>query len=158
MQSQPPPPPVSMAFFANMQDSPITLKPLLHDLPKNLDKFASRYIYEESRTTEDHIKVFREIYNWKKVQHKDVVIHLFTCTFGEISFQWYVHLPPTCITNWASFDSLFLEKFKTFINPALLHHQFMTMKKDPNETISRYNHKFHMAYKEWSHHSQWSSQ
>ena len=46
-----------------------------------------------------------------------------------------------------SFESLFLEQFKTFINPALLHHQFMIMKKDPNETISRFNHRFHMAYR-----------
>ena len=52
-----------MAFFANMQDSPISLQPPLYDLPKNLDKFAPRCIYEEFRTTDNHIKVFREICN-----------------------------------------------------------------------------------------------
>ena len=98
-----------MAFFANIQDSPISLQPPLHDLPKNPDKFSPRYIYKESRIVEEHTKVFKEIYNRKQVQHEDVVIRLFPYTFGEIAFQWHVHLAPTCITNWTSFEGLFLE-------------------------------------------------
>ena len=58
MQSQPPPP-TPMAFFANAQDSPIDLQGLLYELPKNPDKFSLRYVYKESQTTEDHIKVFK---------------------------------------------------------------------------------------------------
>ena len=50
-------------FFANIQDSPISLQAPLHDLLKNPNKFSPTYIYEESKTTEDDIKVFREIYN-----------------------------------------------------------------------------------------------
>ena len=96
---------------------------------------------------EEHIKVFKDICNQKQIEHKDVVIQLFPYTLGEMIFQWYVHLPPGYITDWASFEGLFLEQFKAYVNPSLLHHQFMTMKKDPNETISRYNHRFHMAYR-----------
>ena len=75
-----------MTFFDNMQDSPISLQPPLHDLPMNPNNFSLRYIYEESRMTEDHVKVLKEIFNRKKVQHKDVVIHLFPYTFGETFF------------------------------------------------------------------------
>ena len=147
IQSQPPPPLVPMAFFENTQDSPISLQPLLHNLSKNPIKFAPRYIYEESKMVEEHIKVFKELCNRKQVQHENVVIRLFPYTFGEIEFQWYVHLSPACITNWASFEGLFFEQFKTYVNPTLLHHQFMTMRKDLGKTISRYNHRFHMAYR-----------
>ena len=64
---QPPlgPPNPPMAFFANVVDSPINLTGALHDLLKNPKNFFPRFIYEEARTVEDHIKVFKEICNRK---------------------------------------------------------------------------------------------
>ena len=116
-------------------------------MPKNPDKFAPSYIYEESRIVEEYMKVFKELCNLKQVQHEDVVVYLFPYTLGEIAFQCYIHLPLACITDWASFEGLFLEQFKAYINLALLHYQFMTMRKYLGETIFWYNHRFHMAYR-----------
>lgn len=60
-----PPSPPSMAFFANVVDSPINLQGPLNDLPKNPKKFCPRFIYKETQKTKDHIKDFKEICNWK---------------------------------------------------------------------------------------------
>ena len=114
-----------MAFFGNAVDSPINLRGALHDLPKNPKKFCPRFIYGETRTAEDHVKVFKEICNRKKIANEDVVLHLFPYSLGEISFNWYMNLPPGCIGDWETFKKLFLEQFKTFINPAMLHQQFI---------------------------------
>lgn len=135
-----------MDFFANAQDSPISLQGKFHDLLENPDKFTPRYIYEESKTAEDHIKVFKEICNRKQVQHEDVVVRLFPYTFGKMSFQWYLNMPPACITDWASFESRFLDQFKAFIDLAVAYNQFVAIKRGPQKIISRYNHRFHMAY------------
>ena len=62
MQSQLPPP-TPMDFFVNAQYSPMQVP--LHDITKNPKKFTPRYFYEESRMMEDHIKIFKEIYNTK---------------------------------------------------------------------------------------------
>ena len=49
-----------MAFFSDAQDSPINFQGQLNEFTKNPDKLTPRYVYEESRTVEDHIKVFKE--------------------------------------------------------------------------------------------------
>ena len=136
-----------MAFFANAVNSPINLTGPLHDLPKNPEKFCPRFIFGETRTAEDHVKVFKEVCNRKQIANEDVVLRLFPNSLGEVAYNWYVNLPPGCIGNWDTFERLFLEQFKTFINPAVIHQQFISIKRDPTETISRFNHRFHMAYR-----------
>ncbi len=78
--------------------------------------------------------------------HEDVVLRLFPYSLGEIGFNWYVNLPLGCIGDWDIFKKSFLEQFKTFINPAVIHQQFISIKRDLVETVSRFNHRFHMAY------------
>ena len=83
-----------MAFFTNVVDSPINLRGALHDLPKNPEKFCPGFIYGETRATKDHVKVFKEICNRKKIANEDVVLRLFPYSLGEIAFNWYMNLPP----------------------------------------------------------------
>ena len=58
-----------------------------------------------------------------------------------------MNLPPRGIGDWETLERLFLEQFKTFINPTVLHQQFISIKRDLAETVSRFNHRFHMAYR-----------
>jgi len=44
------------------------------------------------------------------------------------------------------FKKLFLEQFKTFIDLTMIHQQFISIKRDPIEIVSCFNHHFHMAY------------
>ena len=76
----------------------------------------------------------------------DVVCHLFPYTFGEMTFNWYLNLPPTSIRDWNSFRGKLLEKFNMYIDLAILHHQFISMKRDPQESISQFNHHFDRMY------------
>ena len=75
-----------------------------------------------------------------------MVLHLFPYSLGEVSFNWYVNFLQRCIEDWDTFEKLFLKQFKTFLNPAMLHQQFMSIKKDPAQIISCFNHCFYMAY------------
>jgi hypothetical protein len=75
-----------------------------------------------------------------------VVIFLFPYSLREVSFNWYANLPPRCVKDWDTFQKLFLEQFKTFINLVVIHHQFISIKRDLVEIVSRFNHHFHMAY------------
>lgn len=80
---------------------------------------------------EDHIKVCKEIFNQKKIQHEDVVVHLFTYTFGEMAFQCYLNFLLAYITDWTSFESRFLDQFKAFIDLAVTYNQFVAIKRGP---------------------------
>lgn len=133
-------------YFFNAQSSPLNLTRPLHDLPKNLEKFCPWFIYGESRTAEDHIKIFKEICNRNQIQHMDVVCHLFPYTLGEMAFNWYLNLPPASIRDWNYFERNFLEQFKIYVDPTLLYHQFISIKRDPHETISQFNHRFYRMY------------
>ena len=57
-----------------------------------------------------------------------------------------MNLPPRCIGDWETFKKLFLEQFKTFINLAVLHQQFISIKRDLAKIVSCFNNHFHMAY------------
>ena len=76
----------------------------------------------------------------------DVVCHLFPYTLGEMAFNWYLNLPLTSIRDWNSFERIFLEQFKIYVDPTFLYHQFISIKKDPHETISQFNHRFYRMY------------
>lgn len=82
----------------------------------------------------------------QKIANEDVVLRLFPYSLGEVSYNWYINLPPGCIRDWETFEKLFLEHFKTFINPGVIHQQFISIKRDPTETILHFNHRFHMTY------------
>jgi hypothetical protein len=75
-----------------------------------------------------------------------VVLYLFPYSLGEVSFNWYMNFLLGYIQNWAAFEKLFLEKFKFFVNLVVIHHQFISIKRDLMETISHFNHHFNMAY------------
>ena len=76
----------------------------------------------------------------------DVVCHLFPYTLEEMTFNWYLNLPPTSIRDWNSFERKFLEQFKIYIDTTILHHQFISIKRDPHESISQFNHHFYRMY------------
>ena len=90
--------------------------------------------------------MIKEICNKKQITNEDVVLHLFPYSLGEVSYNWYVNLPPGCIRDWENFDKSFLEQFKTFVNLAVIHQQFISIKRDPTKTILHFNYRFHMAY------------
>ena len=99
----------SNGLFENAVDSPINLRGALHDLPKNPKKFCPRFIYGETQTVEDHVKIFKEIFNWKQIANEDVVLYLFPYYLGEIVFNWYINFPPWCIGDWDTFKKKILE-------------------------------------------------
>ena len=76
----------------------------------------------------------------------DVVCRLFPYTLGEMVFNWYLNLPPASIRDWNSFERFFLEQFKIYVDPTFLYHQFISIKRDPYETISQFNHRFYRMY------------
>ena len=77
----------------------------------------------------------------------DMVCYLFTYTLGEMAFNWYLNIPLASIRDWKSFERIFLEQFKIYIDPTLLHHQFISIKRDPHKTISQFNHHFYRMYR-----------
>lgn len=96
--------------------------------------------------SKDHVKSFKEIYNMKQIHHENVIVSMFLYTLEKMEFNWYVNLPSTCIKDLESFKNMFLDQFKAFMNLTILHHQFISIKRDLQETISRFNHFFHMMY------------
>ena len=73
----------------------------------------------------------------------DMVCCLFPYTLGEMAFNWYLNLPPASIRDWNSFERIFLEQFKIYVDPTFLYHHLISIKRDPHETISQFNHRFY---------------
>ena len=76
-----------------------------------------------------------------------MILHVFLYSLGEVTFNCYINFPPRCIGDWDTFKKLFLEQFKTFINSIVIHQQFISIKRDPTEIVSCFNHYFYMAYR-----------
>lgn len=55
-------------------------------------------------------------------------------------------MSPGSIPIWETFEKLFLNQFKIFINLVMIHHQLVSIKRDLAETISHFNHHFLMEY------------
>jgi hypothetical protein len=54
--------------------------------------------------------------NLMKVEHKDVVCHLFPYTFEGREYTWYLSLTIGSITNWDNFETQFI-KNSVMTNP-----------------------------------------
>jgi hypothetical protein len=82
-----------------------------HVLPKNLDKWLPKFNPKSRETHSDHINKFMLVFNLRSVEHKYVVCRIFPYTFEGEHYTWYFSLQANSITNWDTFEDLFIKKF-----------------------------------------------
>jgi len=63
-----------------------------HDLPKHLEIFFPKFYLDNKEYPEDHLNKFMLSVNIMKVEHEDVVCHLFPYTFEGRASTWYLSL------------------------------------------------------------------
>jgi hypothetical protein len=82
-----------------------------HDLHKNPDKWLPKFNPESRETLDDHINKYMLTVNMRSIEHGDVVCRLFPYTFERDASTWYFSLQANSITNWDTFEDLFIKKF-----------------------------------------------
>jgi hypothetical protein len=82
-----------------------------HDLPRNLDKWLPKFKLESRETLDDHINRFMLVFNLISIEHEYVICRLFPYTFEGEASTWYFSLQANSITNWDTFEDLFINKF-----------------------------------------------
>jgi hypothetical protein len=70
-----------------------------HDLPKNLDKWLSKFNSESKEIPDDHINKIMLDVNLRDVEHEGIVCRLFPYDFEGKASTWYFSLQANSITN-----------------------------------------------------------
>lgn len=115
---------------------------LVHPLPKHHEKVLPIFDPDEKLSTEDHVKQFIMKIRLLNVRHEDVVCRLFPYTFIKKASTWYFSLSQGSITSWASFRTLFLNKFGGDKTPATLVLELFRIKMNSKEKIKEFNQRF----------------
>jgi hypothetical protein len=113
-----------------------------HDLPKNPDKWLPKFNPESRETPDDHINKFMLVVNLRSVEHEDVVCRLFPYTFEGEASTWYFSLQANSITNWDTFEDLFIKKFGDDKSSSILLVELSKIRMGPKERIKYFNQRF----------------
>jgi hypothetical protein len=113
-----------------------------HDLPKNPDKWLPKFNPESRETLDDHINKFMLVVNLRSVEHEDVVCRLFPYTFEGEASTWYFSLQANSITNWDTFEDLFIKKFGDDKSSSILLVELSKIRMGPKEKIKYFNQRF----------------
>ena len=82
-----------------------------HRLPKNLEKWLSKFNPDDKIPMEDQIKTFMQAIKLRNVIHEYVICRLFPNTFEGKAYTWYFSLEANSIPSWDIFLELFTQKF-----------------------------------------------
>jgi hypothetical protein len=105
------------------------------DLPKNLDKWLPKFNLESKETPNDHINKFTLVVNMRGVEHENIVCRLFPYTLEKESSTWYFSLQANSITNWDTFEDLFINKFGDDKSSSILLVELSKIRMGPKEKI-----------------------
>jgi hypothetical protein len=78
----------------------------------------------------------------RSVEHEDVVCRLFPYTFEGGSSTWYFSLQANSITNWDTFEDLFINKFGDDKYSSILLVELSKIRMGPKERIKDFNKRF----------------
>jgi hypothetical protein len=73
---------------------------------------------------------------------KTSFVHLFPLTFEEKASTWYFSLEEASITNWRTFETIFLRKFGENKTPTTQVLELSRVKMDSKELVTDYNQHF----------------
>ena len=116
-------------------------------MAKNPEKFCPKYIHGESRSAEEHIQAFKDACTRAQIAHHDVVCRLFPYSLGDMAYNWYLNLPQGSILSWIDLENAFINQFRVYVDPAILFHQFSTIRKEPCESLPLFNTRFQQMYR-----------
>lgn len=83
-----------------LQGSPLNIVGQAHDIPKNLDKYLSKYKHDGLRLFKEHIQAYTDTLARLQVQHEDMNCHMFSMILYDEAYDWYIDLPLGSITSW----------------------------------------------------------
>jgi hypothetical protein len=113
-----------------------------HDLLKNPNKWLPKFNPESKETPDDHIDKFMLVVNLRDIEHGDVACILFPYTFEGEASTWYFSLQANSITNWDTFEDLFIKKIRDDKSSYILLVELSKIKMGPKEKIKYFNQRF----------------
>lgn len=94
-----------------MAQGPLSVLDILHKMPRNLEKFLSKFDLDKRIKEEDHIDDFYMHFQIVEVWYDDIACRTFPFTLEGGGTTWYHSLPINSIHGQREFKKLFLEKF-----------------------------------------------
>jgi hypothetical protein len=80
----------------------------IHEMMRKFDKILPKFDPDKPGSPEDHVNNLFLAIHLLGVEHDDIVCRLFPYNFSWKSSTWYFSLPIGSITNWDSFERLFM--------------------------------------------------
>jgi hypothetical protein len=111
----------------------------LHEMPRKFDKLLPKFDPDKPGSPEDHVNNFFLAIHLLGVEHDDIVCRLFPYTFLGKSSTWYFSLPAGSITDWDSFERLFMRKFGERKTMTSLHNELGAIRMDKRERVKDFN-------------------
>lgn len=108
----------------------------LSDYP---EKWLPKYNLDDGLPAEEHMNNFMLAMNLKGISHEDIVVRLFPYTLQGSGGSWYFSLPAGSITDWATFEQVFLAKFGDDRTVASLINSLSNIKMNSGENIKGFN-------------------
>ena len=93
-------------------------------------------------TSEEHLRIFRDMLNDYEVECEDVVMNLFLHSLTEDVRDWFRRLPDDTIISWSDLEKLFKEQYGDNTNAGFMLNEFNNIKKNPNDSTFDFNVRF----------------
>lgn len=101
----------------------------LHALPDGSRKNFPKFYMDVKQHPDEHLVSFYIACGVLGVEYEDVLVWLFIEIFQGVATNWFYHLAPWTITNWATIKTKFEERFKPIEYAHALLAQLTQMKK-----------------------------
>lgn len=122
---------------------PLSLALPLHALPEGSRKNFPKFFGDGQQHPDEHVAAFYSACGVHGVEYKDVSVRLFVETLQGVAADWFYHLAPRTITNWATLIAKFEERFKLPEDAHALLAQLTQLKKESHvpmrEFIAHFN-------------------
>jgi hypothetical protein len=115
--------------------SPLILPSLLHDLPHDYNLSIKPYDAKGNTSCHKHLDWFNDFIDLEEVDFADVKIKLFTQSLAGDIRKWFRALSLGSIEDFASFETLFLNRWGYKKNLLQLLTKYNNIKRSPNETM-----------------------
>lgn len=111
-------------------------------LPDHSEKWLPKYNPDDGIPAKENINNFMLAMNMNRVSHEDIVVRLFPYILQGSVESWYFSLPAGSISNWETFEQVFLEKFGDDRTVTSLVNALSNLKTNLGERIKDFNSRF----------------
>jgi hypothetical protein len=111
----------------------------VHEMPRKFDRILPKFDPDKPESPKDHINNLFLAIRLLGVQHEDVVCRLFPYTFSGKASTWYFNLPAGSITDFDSFERLFMRNFGQRKTTTSLHNELGAIIMEKRERVKYFN-------------------